>query len=185
MELTMSRLGALGMAGLVVLAACADSEPPVTNAHTAAAPVLQPQPDWATELPALLPAIGACLARSGVHATGVTKGWAIADELAGVRLLNASGDRTDCIAVADGREVILTEKVWSASQLPGERSPLFTPASADRPSASQCLAVSVARNAAGRAVGWLSYDVCRQPRPAGPSAAIQPQNSSTGNGHSG
>ena len=88
----MSRLGALGMAGLVVLAACAGSEPPVTNAHTAAAPVLQPQPDWAMELPALLPAIDACLTRSGVHATGVTKGWAIADELAGVRLLNASGD---------------------------------------------------------------------------------------------
>ena len=66
---------------------------------------------------------------------------------------------------ADGGDVLLTERVWTVSQLPGERDPLFTPRPQTRRPASACLAVSVARDGAGDDVGWLSYDVCRAAAP--------------------
>lgn len=167
----MWRLRPLGLAGLAVLAACAAAEAPPGNAHAALRAAPQPQADWAVELPELLPAIEACLQDSGVAAVGVTKAWPIAENLTGVRLLAPGGERSDCVAVADGSGVVLTEKVWTVSQLTGERSPLFTPATGERPMGSQCLAVSAARDGAGEDVGWLSYDVCRQPK----SAALQPR----------
>lgn len=172
----MWRLRPLGLAGLAVLTACTGAEAPRGNGHAAMRLAPQPQADWAAELSELLPAIEACLQDSGVVAIGVTKAWPIAEGLTGVRLLAAGGERSDCVAVADGSGVVLTEKVWTVSQLSGERSPLFTPAAGERPVGSQCLAVSVARDGAGEEVGWLSYDVCRQPR----SAALQPQPSADG-----
>ena len=45
--------------------------------------VPEPRPDWATELPELLPAIRACLDASGQPAVGVTKAWPIAEESRG------------------------------------------------------------------------------------------------------
>jgi hypothetical protein len=170
MEQAMSRCAALGAAGLLALAGCAASGDPPAPSRTAARTVSEPRPDWATELPGLLPAIRACLDAFGQPAVGVTKAWPIAESLAGVRVLAPGGERLDCVAEAEGGDVLLTEKVWAASQLPGEREPLFTPESQSEPASSSCLSVSVARDTVGEDVGWLSYDVCRHPRPAGPSA---------------
>jgi hypothetical protein len=180
MEPAMSRLAALGVVGLLALAGCAASDGPPRPTRTAAAPVLEPRLDWATELPQLLPAIQACLDASGRPAVGVTKAWPIAQSLAGVRILAPGGERLDCVAQAGGGDVLLTEKVWTVSQLPGEREPLFTPESQAEPASSPCLSVSVARDARGQDVGWLSYDVCRTPRPAGPSAEVRPARPSSG-----
>lgn len=171
------------MAGLAALAACAGAEPRPGTGRAALQPLSQS--DWASDLSGLLPAIEACLQDSAVSAVGVTKAWPIAEDLTGVRLLAPDGERVDCVGVADGSGVVLTEKVWTVSQLAGERSPLFTPASAPRPSASQCVSVSAVRDGAGQAVGWLSYDVCRQPRVVPPSAAIQPGPPTRSNGESG
>ena len=181
----MRRVAALGAAGFVILAACSASEPPPVVSHTAVRPVPEPRPDWAAALPVLLPAIRACLDESGQSAVGVTKAWPIAEGLTGVRLLAPGGERTDCVASSSDGNVLLTEKVWTVSQLPGEREPLYTPVNATRPPHSTCLAVSPARDNAGGNVGWLSYDVCRQPGPNGHSArndAAPPLPPDDGNG---
>ena len=44
------------------------------------------------------------------------------------------------MAEAEGGDVLLTEKVWTVSQLPGEREPLFTPRPQREPASSACLA---------------------------------------------
>ena len=61
-----------------------------------------------------------------VPAVAVTKAWPIASGLTGVRVQKANGDRVDCIATENGRGVLLTEPVRTASRLEGERDPLFT-----------------------------------------------------------
>lgn len=170
----MGRVSALGAVGVLALAGCVVPEQPPAREMAAARTVPEPRPDWATELPELLPAIRACLGASGKPAVGVTKAWTIAESLAGVRVLAPGGERLDCVTESAGGDVLLTEKVWTVSQLPGEREPLFTPRSQSQPPSSACLSVSVARDAVGGDVGWLSYDVCRQPRPTGPSAEVQP-----------
>ena len=168
----MSRLAALGAVGLLAIAGCSAPDEPPGPTRRAEAMVPEPRPDWATELPELLPAIRACLDASGQPAVGVTKAWPIAESLAGVRILAPGGERLDCVAETEGGDILLTEKVWTVSQLPGEREPLFTPHSQAEPASNPCLSVSVARDAVGEDVGWLSYDVCRQPRPTGPSAEV-------------
>ena len=166
----MSGWAALGAVGLVALAGCAAPGEQAEPMRAAARSAPDPRPDWAIELPELLPAIQACLGAAGQPAVGVTKAWPMAESLAGVRLLAPGGERFDCVAEVQGGDVLLTEKVWTVSQLPGEREPLFTPVSQAQPASSPCIAVSVARDSGGDDVGWLSYDVCRQPRPTGPSA---------------
>ena len=169
----MGRATAWGALGIVALAGCAAPEPP-PSPRSASRAVAEPRPDWSTELPELLPAIDACLRSAEQPAVGVTKAWPIAENLTGVRMLGAGGDRVDCVAEAEGGDVLLTERVWTVSQLPGEREPLFTPKTQTPPVSSACLSVAEARSAGGDDVGWLSYDVCRQPRPAGPSADARP-----------
>ncbi len=173
----MSRLAALGGVALLALAGCAEPGDAPGRARAAGHAPPEPRPDWSTQLPGLLPAIEACLDASGQPAVGVTKAWPIPEGLAGVRVLEPGGERLDCVAGTEEGDVLLTEKVWNLSQLPGEREPLFTPRSQSAPPGSACIAVSVARDATGGQVGWLSYDVCRHPRPAGPSAenALQPR----------
>lgn len=158
----MRRVAALGTCGLVLLAACAGGP---EGPQRQAAHGLAPPADWSTGLGELMPAIRACLAdrEAGAGAVGVTKAWPIGQQLAGVRLLQEDGDRVDCVAAAGGDEVFLTERVHEASHLQGERDPLFTPA-AHTPPNSPCLQSSAA------AEGWLSYDVCRNPRPIGSAA---------------
>jgi hypothetical protein len=163
----------MGAMAIMVLAGCAAPEPPPSR-RSAARAMPEPRPDWSTGLPELLPAIEACIGAAEQPAVGVTKAWPIAEDLAGVRLLTPAGDRLDCVAETEGGDVLLTERVWTVSQLPGEREPLYTPRSQAQPSSSACLSVSVARDAGGDDIGWLSYDVCRQPRPAGPSAEAKP-----------
>jgi hypothetical protein len=173
MKRAMKRVAMLAAGGIAGLAGCAAPEPPPSPRFAARA-VAEPRPDWSTGLPELLPAIKACLGAAEQPPVGVTKAWPIAEDLAGVRLLSPSGERLDCVADAEGGDVLLTERVWTVSQLPGEREPLYTPRSQAQPSSTACLAVSVARDAGGDDVGWLSYDVCRQPRPTGPSAEAKP-----------
>jgi hypothetical protein len=161
----MRRLAVLGTCGLVLVAtACARApEPPPRT--VVAGNGLEPRPDWSTALPELLPGIRACLADPGAggRAVGVTKAWPIGQRLTGVRVLQEGGARVDCVAAQGGERVFLTEPVLAASRLPGEHDPLFTPGSKARPT-SPCLESSSA------AEGWLSYDVCRDPRPIGPAA---------------
>ena len=168
----MRRVAAVGMAGLVLVTACTAPEKAAAPPRATTGSALEPRPDWSTELPTLLPGIRTCIAKSDQPAVGVTKAWPIGDSLAGVRLLQAGGERVDCVAELKGDDVLLTERVWKVSQLPGEHEPLFTPRPTKAPSSGACTSVAVARDATGGDVGWLSYDVCRQPRPTGPSAEI-------------
>lgn len=161
----MRRVPGLGVAGLLLLAACGAGPPP--SRPVASGTVPEPPPDWSTGLPRLLPGIRACLKDDGAGAIGVTKAWPIGLRLVGVRVLRDAGERVDCVAAEDGDRVFLTERVLEASQLPGERDPLFTPG-ARRPAGDACVQSSEV------AEGWLSYDVCRDPRPVGPAASRQP-----------
>lgn len=154
----MRRAAALSSAILLVLTACVTQQ--AERAHRA----LEPRVDWSAALPRLLPGIRTCLAEGGRGAVGVTKAWPIGRDLTGVRLLEENGQRLDCIAVANGARVLLTERVREASRLPGEHDPLFTPADRNPPQ-SPCLANEAASDAKGARVGWLSYDTCRDPRP--------------------
>ena len=154
----MRRAAALSSAILLVLTACATQQ--AERSHRA----LEPRVDWSAALPRLLPGIRACLAEGGSGTVGVTKAWPIGRDLTGVRLLEENGQRLDCVAVANGARVLLTERVREASKLPGEHDPLFTPADRDLPQ-SPCLASETAADAGGALVGWLSYDTCRDPRP--------------------
>jgi hypothetical protein len=185
MERAMSRSAALGAVGLIAITGCAAPHDPAAPARAAARMTPDQRPDWAIELPELFPAIRACLTTAGRPAVGVTKAWPMAESLAGVRLIAPGGERFDCVAEADGGNVLLTEKVWTVSQLPGEGEPLFTPGSQAQPASSPCIAVSVARDSVGADVGWLSYDVCRLPRTAGPSARNDAQPLSLPPGESG
>ncbi|MEK0083361.1 hypothetical protein [Benzoatithermus flavus] len=171
----MRGVAALGMGALALLAACAggSARAPQPQAVAAVSPATPPQrPDWSRNLGQLLPGIRACLAGSGGRPVGVTKAWPIGQNLTGVRVLDQSGDRLDCVAVADGRKVLLTEKVRANSRLAGERNPLYTPATAQRPASGPCLERVPARDAAGTEVGWLTYETCRTPGEIGPSAGI-------------
>ena len=159
----MRRLAALSTCAILLLAACT-VEPHGTSGGTSA---LEPRPDWSTALPQLLPGIRACLLDGGEDAVGVTKAWPIGLKLTGVRVLEEDGGRVDCVAAVGGDRVFLTERVPAASRLPGERDPLYTPA-ARRPPASPCLESTAA------AEGWISYDVCRDPRPIGQAADRAP-----------
>jgi hypothetical protein len=174
MERAMGRVAALGILSLALLPACAGGTAPPAAPRTAAAETAAPapRPDWSTGLPGLLPGIRACLGEADGQAVAVTKAWPIATGLTGVRLLEPGGQRLDCVAAADGAGVLLTERVWSVSRLPGEHDPLFTPAAAAEPRHASCQQVATARDRAGDGVGWLSYDVCREPRAAGPSAEL-------------
>ena len=164
---------ALGMTGVAMLAACTPPEaapPPRTS--LAAAVALEPHADWSSEMPRLQPGIEVCLAKAG-PAVGVTKAWPITMGLTGVRLLQADGKRVDCVATGDGRAVLLTEPVRTASVLSGERDPLFTAGSKPPPSGS-CVDMSPVEGRAGGDIGWLSYDSCHKPRADKPSAQADP-----------
>ncbi len=160
-----------GLLLLVLLATAACAPEPEPPRAVASGEVPQPRADWSTGLPALLPGIRACL-RDGAAggAVGVTKAWPIGWDLVGVRLLRGSGERVDCVAADDGGRVFLTERVPSASVLPGERDPLFTPAARRGPPPDRCL------ESAEIPDGWLSYDACRDgaARPPGPAARREP-----------
>jgi hypothetical protein len=160
----MRRLAALSACGLALLATACAGEPPSPPRAVGSAE-LEPRSDWSTALPGLLPGIRACLADPGAggRAVGVTKAWPIGQQLTGVRVLREGGGCIDCVAAEGGERVFLTEPVLAASRLAGEQDPLFTPRSKARPT-SPCLESSSA------AEGWLSYDVCRDPRPIGPAA---------------
>lgn len=163
----MRRAAALGTSGLVLLAACAGDPSPPPRA--AASEDLEPRPDWSADLPQLMPAVTACLAHveDGARPVGVTKAWPMGFGLVGVRLLEPDESRVDCVAAVDGARVLLTEHVHPGSRLQGERDPLFTPATREPPK-SPCLESSRVDQ------GWLSYDICRTPRPLGPAASRPP-----------
>ena len=118
---------------------------------------------WSDSLPMLLPAIRTCLAQTE-GATAATKAWPIGARLAGVRVLTSQGERTDCIVAREGAPVLLIEPVRASSALEGEQHPVFTP-QRGRPPRGACYETVQAFDQAGTAVGWLSYEVCRHPRP--------------------
>ena len=163
----MGRFAALGTGGLLLLAACAaEPEPP---RRVASSTLLEPRPDWSMDLAELLPAIRACLdhPETAGRPVGVTQAWPVGADLVGVRLLEPDDSRIDCIAGRDGSRVLLTEQVLKRSRLPGERDPLFTPAPGVAPQGPCLERTRIAE-------GWLSYDVCRDPRPIGRAASHTP-----------
>ena len=158
------------LVGLAFMAGCApETSPPPRRAPEAA---LEPRGDWSLELPRLLPGIRACMAQNA-QAVAVTKAWPIEYDLTGARLLEADGERVDCVVAGDGSAVLLTEPVRSASLLSGERDPLFTPGGMAPPRTS-CLDTMPFDDGSGNEIGWLSYDSCRKPRSGQPSAAVEP-----------
>jgi hypothetical protein len=165
MRLEGVRLAGMGL--LLLLGACASTTAPARR------PTPEPRADWSLALQRLLPAIRTCLAGTE-DAVGVTKAWPIGHHhLAGVRVLRPDGTRLDCIAADDGRKIILTERVRPTSSLPGERDPLFTPQGREPPR-SPCLKTATAPDGTGRAAGWVSYDICRSPRPVARSGEAAP-----------
>lgn len=161
----MRRVTWLGVIASLPLAACAEAPEPPRSLASGTMP--EPRADWSTGLPRLLPGIRACLADNGGGAVGVTKAWPMGLRLVGVRVLRGAGERVDCVAAEDGDRVFLTERVPSASRLPGENDPLFTPSSREPPGRG-CQEIAAITD------GWLSYDVCRDPRPVGSAARRQP-----------
>lgn len=140
--------GAAALSLLLLLAGCGTARPGGGTAP-------RQDPGWSVELASLLPAIRACLAADGA-AAAVTGAWPMARDLAGVRILRADGGRSDCVAAADGRRVVLTEPVPAGSRRTLEEAPLFTPRDRGEPPRGPCVATVPAVVGAER-VGWLSY----------------------------
>ncbi len=156
----------LCMLALVAVVGCS---PDVAASRHASAVAFEARPDWSIALPELLPGIRACLADGGAAATGVTKAWPITSGLTGVRVLKTDGTRYDCIAIDDGRGVILVEAVRPLSHLEGESDPLYTP-SAVEPTHASCVETDPVEGNGN--AGWLSYDDCNQSRAIKPSAEV-------------
>lgn len=154
----MRMMAALGGLGALLLAACATEPGRESRA-------LQPRADWSADLSGLLPGIKACLDSVEDQTVAITKAWPIGSDLTGARMLKADGNRVDCVAVANGAGVILTEPVLPASRLAGERDPLFTPVAEASPPSNPCFSTNAVRDDDGTQLGWVSYDVCRDPRP--------------------
>ena len=123
---------------------------------------------WAEVLPAIMPAVGSCLAAGGAEAVSVSRAAAIGNDLAVVRVLKRDGARSDCVAIADGDRVLLTEPVPARSRQDGEGRPLFTPAGRTPPQ-GPCYSTQPAVNVKG----WFSYDHCAVAEAAAPGAKAQ------------
>lgn len=114
---------------------------------------------WAVDLPQLVPAIDACLARVQARPGRVTIAYVNEENQAAVRLLEADGGRAECIASLDGAQIVSVEPLADRDTFRGERDPLFTRAPAGAP-AGACYASEEVKGSSGATLGWLSRKTC-------------------------
>jgi uncharacterized membrane protein len=141
-------------------AAAAVSAPPGLASAPVADFAAKADDDWARLLPALQPAIDACLARTPGSAPYVTKAWPMNRGMTGVRTRGGDGTWYECIAQTDGKAVERIEMLARGEPpLPGENFTLFTPAGGT-PRAGNCWQHERVLDAAGALKGYLSYNTC-------------------------
>lgn len=114
---------------------------------------------WAVDLPQLLPAIDACIARATAKPARVTIAYVNEESQAAVRFLESDGGRSECLASLDGASIISVEPLADRDAFRGERDPLFTRAPASAPSGS-CYASEEVKGSSGATLGWLSRKTC-------------------------
>ena len=113
---------------------------------------------WEVNLPQLLPAIDACLARIQARPGRVTIAYVDDEGQTAVRLLEADGGRAECMVSPDGATVLGVEPLADLDVARGEREPLFTRAPS-RPPAS-CYSNDEVKGSGGATMGWLSRKTC-------------------------
>ena len=116
------------------------------------------RPTWASALPDLIPAIDACLVRTGAASARVTFASALEDGEASVRIREADGSRSVCIANRDGAGA-RHEPLSDIDTASGEGNPEFLRGEA-QPRARNCRAVEAVNGRAGEHLGWLIRRSC-------------------------
>jgi len=114
---------------------------------------------WEVNLPQLLPAIDACLARVQARPGRVTISYVNDEGQTAVRLLEADGGRSECLVAPDGATVASVDPLADRDVFPGERDPLFTRAPSSPPPAS-CYSNEEVKGSSGATLGWLSRKTC-------------------------
>jgi uncharacterized membrane protein len=136
------------------------SAPPGLESARIADFAAKPGDDWARLLLELKPAVDACLAKTPGASPYVTKAWPINAAMAGVRTRSGDGGWFGCIARIDGSAVDRFEPLErSEPPLPGENLTLYTPAGGT-PRSGSCWVHERVLDAAGRLLGYLSYNTC-------------------------
>ena len=116
--------------------------------------------DWSRSLFGLLPAIGACLAKTGGSSPRVVKAWAMGPDRVGVRTSDGGGAGFECVASRDGTSLeTFTALSRDASSLHGGWSPFFT-LPQHRPPVGECYQHERVVGDDDQLLGWLSYDTC-------------------------
>jgi uncharacterized membrane protein len=128
------------------------------GADGAAAPVGVSR-GWASDLSQLLPAIDACIARAAAKPARVTIAYVNEENQAAVRVLEADGGRSECLASLDGSSIINVLPLTDRDTFRNERDPLFTRAPANPPSGA-CYTSEELKGSSGATLGWLSRRVC-------------------------
>jgi len=151
---TVAMTAALGL----FLGACAGSGS-LPDYPTAQLEDRDPNEDWTARLSSLLPAVLACIEATPGAARVVRVDSAGAGRAA-ARLVNDSRETWDCTATVSGPTVDEIElRGRNLPRQPGEARSILTPASGSLPSGA-CYRHESLRDAAGRLIGWLSYDLC-------------------------
>jgi uncharacterized membrane protein len=114
---------------------------------------------WAVDLSQLLPAIDSCLTRAQAKPARITIAYINEENQAAVRLLEADGGRSECLASMDGASIISIEPLADRDSFRGERDPLFTRAPTAAPTGS-CYTNEEVKGSAGATLGWLSRKTC-------------------------
>ncbi len=116
---------------------------------------------WVSDLPALIPAIDACLGRVEAKPALVSIAYLLDnDQTAAVRLLDAQGGRYECNAPAKGGAVTDMGALGDKDVLQGENDPIFTRAPNAAPSARNCTASEEAKTPEGQVLGWVTKKTC-------------------------
>ena len=116
------------------------------------------RPTWASELPNLIPAIDACVARVTSRPARVTFAGVIDDGQTNVRLREADGSRRECIVDASGA-VSAYDPISDIDRRGGEGDPEFQ-RGGSQPHADRCLTITAATGHEGASLGWLIRRSC-------------------------
>ena len=116
------------------------------------------RPTWASALPDLMPAIDACLVRTGAAGARVTFASALEDGEASVRIRETDGSRNVCIAKMDGAGA-RHEPLSDIDTASGEGNPEFLRGET-QPRARNCRVVEAVSGRAGEHLGWLIRRSC-------------------------
>jgi len=123
-------------------------------------PAAKPADDWSRLLPAVSPAVTACVIDGGVAVASVAKAWRLDGGRVGVRLTDSRGAAHDCVADPVTRRVASVRAVAAdATPLVGADEPRFLPAR-EAPPVIACGRVERVLDRGGRLLGWLQYGRC-------------------------